>query len=117
MKRAISSVIAVILLLTAIRQGAILAQNQQHATPPEVKRTVEAFLGHWVLAVRDTELGAKVSAHFEITIDCKPAALGAAVNCIFCRPSAWSWTNRGSQRHRLQSRRTTCPLDGDFIHR
>ena len=83
MKRATSSVIAVILLLTAIRHRAVLAQNQQHATPPEVKRTVDAFLGHWVLAVRDTELGAKVSAHFEITIDCKPAALGAAVTCGF----------------------------------
>lgn len=83
MKRAISSVIAVILLLTVVRHRALLAQSEKQATPTEVKRTVDAFLGHWVLTGTDTEPGAKVPAHFDITIDCKPAALGAAVTCGF----------------------------------
>jgi hypothetical protein len=83
MTRAISSVIARVLLLTVICHRAVLAQSPQRASPPEVKRTVDAFLGHWVLAGTDSEPGAKVPAHFDITIDCKSAALGAAITCGF----------------------------------
>jgi len=52
-------------------------------TPPDVKRTTDAFLGRWVLTGTDTEPSPQAPARFNLTIDCKPAALGAAVNCSF----------------------------------
>jgi hypothetical protein len=51
--------------------------------PPEVKKTVDAFAGHWVLTGTDKEPGAKEPVHLALTIDCKRTALGAAVNCLF----------------------------------
>lgn len=84
MKRAFKLAIWIIIGLTLAHRDGVQAQNQQPpATPPEVKKTVDAFLGRWVLTGTDTEPGAKAPVHFEITIDCKPAALGAAVTCGF----------------------------------
>ena len=49
--------------------------------PPEVKRTVDAFLGHWTLAGTDTEPTAKGPSKLSAVIDCQSAALGMAVAC------------------------------------
>jgi hypothetical protein len=64
--------------------AASLAAHAENApvAPPEVKRTVDAFTGHWSLTGTDLEPGAKESAPVKATLDCKPAALGAAVNCL-----------------------------------
>jgi hypothetical protein len=51
--------------------------------PPEVRKTVDAFAGHWTMTGTDLEPGAKEPLPVKVTIDCKPAALGAAVNCLF----------------------------------
>ena len=58
-------------------------QSKGSVTPPEVKRTADAFLGRWVLTGTDTEPSPQAPVHFNLTIDCKPAALGAAVSCSF----------------------------------
>lgn len=57
------------------------AQGTSAAAPPEIKKTVDAFRGHWVLSGTDTEPNAK-PAHLTATIDCRSAALGMAVNCL-----------------------------------
>jgi hypothetical protein len=51
------------------------------AMPVEVKKTVDSLAGHWIFDGSDTEPGAKQSAKVTMVIDCKPAALGAAVAC------------------------------------
>ena len=60
-----------------------LAQTPAPATPPEVKKTVDAFLGSWAVTGTDKEPGSKEPVHFNISIDCERAALGAAVSCRF----------------------------------
>jgi len=50
--------------------------------PPEVKKTVDAFSGHWTLTGTDREPGATTPAAVKGTMDCKPAALNAAVSCL-----------------------------------
>jgi hypothetical protein len=50
--------------------------------PPEVKKTVDAFAGHWTLTGTDREPGATTPAAVNATMDCKPAALNAAVTCL-----------------------------------
>jgi hypothetical protein len=57
-----------------------LATMAQTAAPPEVARTTTSFAGHWVLDGTSTDPG-QAPAHVQGTIDCSPAALGAAVNC------------------------------------
>jgi hypothetical protein len=49
--------------------------------PVEVKKTVDSLDGHWIFDGSDTEAGAKQPAKVTMDIDCKPAALGAAVAC------------------------------------
>jgi len=49
---------------------------------PEVRKTVDAFAGHWTLTGTDLEPGATTPAVVNGTMDCKPAALGAAVSCL-----------------------------------
>ena len=51
-------------------------------SPPEVSKTVGAFAGHWTLTGTDLEPGATMPAVVNGTMDCKPAALGAAVSCL-----------------------------------
>lgn len=75
--------IVVGILMVAIFLSRAQPQNNESATPPEIKKTVDAFLGHWVLTAKNTELGAKAPVNFEMTLDCKRAALGAAVTCSF----------------------------------
>ena len=60
------------------------AQGQSGGTPPpppEIKKTVDAFVGHWTLAGTDQEPGTAKPEHFNVVMDCKRAALGAAVAC------------------------------------
>jgi len=52
------------------------------AAPPEVRKTVDAFAGHWTLTGTDMEPGAKTPVSVRAIVDCKPAALGAAVTCL-----------------------------------
>src|SRR5689334_12414968 len=61
---------------------------QAPARPPEVKRTVDAFAGRWSFVGIDLEPGAKAAAKLTMKIDCKRAALGAAVNCTIAGQSA-----------------------------
>ena len=58
-------------------------QGNGASIPPEIAKTVNAFRGHWVLNGVDTEPGSQKPVHFQMTIDCRPAALGAAVSCDF----------------------------------
>ncbi|HTT00725.1 MAG TPA: hypothetical protein VMG11_01445 [Steroidobacteraceae bacterium] len=50
--------------------------------PPEVKKTVDAFAGHWTLTGTDREPGNTTAAAVNGTMDCKSAALNAAVSCL-----------------------------------
>jgi len=52
------------------------------STAPEVKKTVDAFAGHWTLTGTDREPGATTPATVNATMDCKSAALNAAVTCL-----------------------------------
>ena len=61
---------------------------QAPARPPEVKKTVDAFAGRWNFAGTDLEPGTKQAAKLTMTINCKPAALGAAVACTIAGRSA-----------------------------
>src|ERR1700744_5501594 len=66
-------------LLAANPLGAL--GQQPPGQPPEIKNTVTAFAGFWELTGSDTEPG-NLPAAVKPTIDCKPAALGFAVNCL-----------------------------------
>jgi hypothetical protein len=73
------------LILASMGLGALpLAAGGEDAVPPlpGVKKTVDTFAGHWVLAGTDSEPGAKAPFPVKAVIDCKPAALGVAVNCL-----------------------------------
>ncbi len=79
MKRAI---VAAILMVTSLPLR-LHPQSKESATPQEIKKTVDAFVGHWIITGTDTEPGAKAPVKFEMTLDCKSTALGAAVTCGF----------------------------------
>ena len=74
--------VAAILMVTLL-PSRVHPQSKESALPPEVKRTVDAFVGHWIITGTDMEPGAKAPVKFELTLDCKVAALGAAVACSF----------------------------------
>jgi hypothetical protein len=79
MKRAIFATVLMVALLPARVQP----QNKESAAAPEIKKTVDALVGHWIISGTDMEPGAKAPSKFELTLDCKPTALGAAVTCNF----------------------------------
>jgi hypothetical protein len=79
MKRAI---VAATLMVTLLPLR-VHPQSKDSANPPEIKKTVDAFIGHWIITGTDTEPGAKAPVKFELTLDCKRTALGAAVTCGF----------------------------------
>ena len=56
-------------------------QSKSPAVPKEVRRTVELLEGHWTFQGTDTEPGKDEPATVSMEIDCKSAALGAAVAC------------------------------------
>ncbi len=72
---------AVLGVFLLISPSAVLAQIGVSTTPPEVQKTVDAFLGHWTLTGTATEPGATVPSRVTGTLDCEPAASGAAVRC------------------------------------
>jgi hypothetical protein len=72
---------ALTFIVLVARSSEILAENAP-PPPPEVKKTVDAFAGHWTLTGSATEPDTKSASSVKATMDCKPAALGAAVNCL-----------------------------------
>jgi hypothetical protein len=62
--------------------GPASAVHGEEAAPPEVKKTVDAFIGHWTMSGTDMEPGARTPAPVKAIIDCRPAALGVAVYCL-----------------------------------
>jgi len=79
MKRAIVAGI----LMVAVFLSRAQRPNNESAAPPEIKKTVDALVGLWLLTGTNTESGAKTPVNFEMKMDCKRAALGAAVTCSF----------------------------------
>ncbi len=71
----------IIFVFLTILPLAVHGQNKGTAIPPEVKKTVESFLGHWTLTGTYTEPNSKTPSHLTVTIDCESAARGMAVNC------------------------------------
>jgi hypothetical protein len=57
------------------------SKSESHTQPPEVKRTVDALVGHWSFKGSDAEPGAKEPLSVSMEIDCRLAVLGAAVTC------------------------------------
>jgi hypothetical protein len=68
--------------LVFVAAGALIAlrATAQNPAVPEIEQTVAALEGRWHLTGTDTEPGAK-PAPVDLVIDCKRAALGAAVSC------------------------------------
>ena len=56
-------------------------QTESSTVPKEVRKTVELLGGHWTFQGTDTEPGKHEPATVSMEIDCKSAALGAAVVC------------------------------------
>ncbi len=69
--------VAILTALPLVAPG----QSTGSAAPPSVKKTVDAFLGHWALTGSFTGPNSKTSSQLTVTIDCELAALGMAVNC------------------------------------
>ena len=71
------------LLMFLLGAASLLAQAETAPpSPAEVKKTVDAFVGHWILTGTDLEPGATAPAAVNGTMDCKSAALGAALSCL-----------------------------------
>ena len=64
------------LMLSIVVAVPVSAAYGEEGPPPEIARTVDAFVGHWTLNGSDMEPGAKTPAPVKAIIDCKPAALG-----------------------------------------
>ena len=71
-------VLAVVLLLSA--PLALNAQSKDPVVSPEVRKTVDSFVGHWRLTGTDLEPNSK-AAQLTVGMDCEPAALSRAVRC------------------------------------
>jgi hypothetical protein len=71
------------MLMVIFLSSGVHPQSKESGTPPDIKKTVNAFVGHWIITRTDTEPGANVPVKFELTLDCKRTALGAAVTCDF----------------------------------
>ena len=77
MRRILSIICVFWMAIGGHAQGRIEAR-----TPPsEVKRTVDALVGQWSFQGNDAEPGVKEPLKVTIDIDCRLAALGAAVAC------------------------------------
>jgi hypothetical protein len=57
------------------------SQNESKTLPPEVKKTVDALVGHWSFEGTDAEPGVKEPQKVSMVVDCRLAALGAALAC------------------------------------
>lgn len=68
----------ILLLSTA---SAVLGQVDVASAPPEVRKTVEAFLGHWPLSGTSNERSSATPLRVTGTMDCELALAGVAVRC------------------------------------
>ena len=61
----------------------VFAQEKPAAppAPPEVQKTVDAFLGKWTFAATLTATGMPAPAPVKLSMDCQKTALGIAVLC------------------------------------
>jgi hypothetical protein len=57
------------------------SKSESPTLPPEVKRTVDALVGHWSFKGSDVEPGVKEPLNVSMEIDCRLAVLGTAVAC------------------------------------
>jgi hypothetical protein len=57
------------------------SKSESRTLPPEVKRTVDALVGHWSFRGSDVEPGVKEPLNVSMEIDCWLAVLGTAVAC------------------------------------
>jgi hypothetical protein len=72
-------VVAITLLLNV--QLALYAQSKDPSVRPEIRKTVDSFVGHWTLTGTDMEPASKAVSQVTVVMDCEPAALGTAVTC------------------------------------
>lgn len=79
MKRVIVAATFVVMLFPL----SVYPQSKDSANPLEIKKTVDALVGHWIISGTDAEPAAKAPVKFELTLDCKRTALGAGVACAF----------------------------------
>jgi hypothetical protein len=75
--------LAVTILMAMSLPLAIHAQRKESPTSVDIAKTVNALVGHWIITGTDSEPGAKAPVKFELTVDCKRTALGAALVCNF----------------------------------
>ena len=66
-----------LLALAPVAQG----QSRSPAVPPEVKKTVDAMLGHWTMTGTSTDPGSETPSRVTGTMDCEPAASAMAARC------------------------------------
>jgi len=57
------------------------SKSESHTQPSEVKRTVDALVGHWSFKGSDAEPGVKEPLGVSMEINCRLAVLGTAVTC------------------------------------
>lgn len=72
---------ALVSLLLLSLPSIAFAQDTAQPVPPEVQRTVDAFVGHWTITGSSTEPGSTAPSRVTGTMDCEPTAGGVAVRC------------------------------------
>jgi hypothetical protein len=85
MKHTFPAVFAVTMLVSMGCLPKAYGQSGAAAIPLEMKKTVAALLGHWVLTGTGTDPG-QAPMHFKLTMDCTSTALGKAVIAHFFAP-------------------------------
>jgi hypothetical protein len=64
--------------ITSAPPDQLTARGESTPPSPDVKKTVDAFAGHWVLTGTEMEPGAKAPVSVKANVDCRLAVLGAA---------------------------------------
>ncbi len=77
--RTVFSLIALTILGPATRVAT--GQHRDQTGSPEVKRTTDAFLGHWTMTGMLREPNAREPVRLTSRMDCELTALGKAVTC------------------------------------
>jgi hypothetical protein len=72
---------AILVLSFVVTAAALGEEKPPTVPPPEVKKTVNALVGHWKLTATMTAQDGKPTK-FTQTLDCTTAALGHAVTCV-----------------------------------
>ncbi len=71
----------IVLMICLGVAAATYTQSKSETPPSEVKKTVDALVGHWSLDGSDAQPGGKERLKITAEIDCRVAALGAAIAC------------------------------------